>query len=507
MKLTGDLIYGFTGSLLSTRFDEPAPTPDCHREWWDLCCSTHKRVAIAAPRGHAKSTAITKAYTLASVLFRDRKFGLVISDTYQQAVLFLGEIKRELEANKDLTELFGIKYPFLTDRENDIIVEFTDGEQFRLIALGSEQKVRGLLWDGRRPDFIVCDDMENDEIVMNPERRDKFKQWFTNALLPCMSEKGIIRIVGTILHLDSLLERFMPKDRDKNSEVGDLSVKMIKPINGWYGVRYAAHGPNATFEKVLWPIKWTEKRLTEIQTMFEGQGNPEGYYQEYLNRPIDPKNAYFRKDDFTEFEKADTERSWEHCPSYLSVDLAFTTKEKRDWCAFGIGTTDDRGMLYLRHVIRERMDSKDVVDTIIRLHKVYGFNTLLVGKGALEKAIGPFLRESLSNAKLFVDIQAIPEIVDKRQRGQSIRARMRAGGVKFDKRRNWYSDFEQELLEFDRGPHDDQVDMMSLFGMFLDSILLAPSPAELREELWQEEHPEWRDQSPDMSGKSAITGY
>jgi len=88
MKLTADLIYGFAGSLLSSRYDEPAPTPQCHREWWELCCSDYKRVAIAAPRGHAKSTAITKSYTLASVLFRDRQFVLVVSDTYKQAVLF-----------------------------------------------------------------------------------------------------------------------------------------------------------------------------------------------------------------------------------------------------------------------------------------------------------------------------------------------------------------------------------------------------------------------------------
>lgn len=55
MQLTENLVYGFTGSLLSSRFDEPAPTPDCHREWWKLCCSKYKRVAIAAPRGQMAS--------------------------------------------------------------------------------------------------------------------------------------------------------------------------------------------------------------------------------------------------------------------------------------------------------------------------------------------------------------------------------------------------------------------------------------------------------------------
>ena len=61
-----------------------------------------------------------------------------------------------------------------------------------------------------RPGLIVGDDMENDEIVMNKDRRLKFKRWFYGALLPCLSDRGKIRIVGTILHLDSLLENLMP---------------------------------------------------------------------------------------------------------------------------------------------------------------------------------------------------------------------------------------------------------------------------------------------------------
>jgi hypothetical protein len=160
------------------------------------CVAPHKRVAIAAPRGHAKSTAITKCYTLAATLFRTADYILIVSDTYNQACLFLGEIKRELIQNQDLVDLFELKKDedgntvLEMDRENDIIVAFKDGHQFRITALGSEQKVRGLLWNGRRPNLIVGDDLENDEIVMNPERRDKFKQWIQNALLPCLVRKG-----------------------------------------------------------------------------------------------------------------------------------------------------------------------------------------------------------------------------------------------------------------------------------------------------------------------------
>jgi predicted phage terminase large subunit-like protein len=108
------------------------------------------------------------------------------------------------------------------------------------------------------------------------------------------------------------------------------------------------------------------------------------------------------------------------------------------------------------------MDSKEIVDTILRLKQQYGFNILLIGKGALEKAIGPFLREAIRKENKFLHLEAIPEVVDKRMGAQSIRARMRAGGVKFDKSAPWYPEFESELLQFDRGQHDDQVEWLKL---------------------------------------------
>ena len=88
--------------------------------------------------------------------------------------MFLGQITQELQENNDIIDLFGIKrnengeVKFLKDSSTDIIVEFADGDKFRIIAKGSEQKLRGMLWDGARPDLIVCDDLKlkNHKYVM-----------------------------------------------------------------------------------------------------------------------------------------------------------------------------------------------------------------------------------------------------------------------------------------------------------------------------------------------------
>ena len=51
MKLTAATIEGFVGSVLSSRFDGLAKTPEFHRELWELCTGPERFVAIAAPRG------------------------------------------------------------------------------------------------------------------------------------------------------------------------------------------------------------------------------------------------------------------------------------------------------------------------------------------------------------------------------------------------------------------------------------------------------------------------
>ena len=54
---------------------------------------------------------------------------------------------------------------FEKDSSTDIIVHFNDGQKFRIIAKGSEQKLRGMLWDGARPDLIICDDILNGRVT------------------------------------------------------------------------------------------------------------------------------------------------------------------------------------------------------------------------------------------------------------------------------------------------------------------------------------------------------
>ena len=106
--LDAHTIHGFVQSCLQRKFDQPVATPKCHLEWWELCCGKYSQLAIAAPRRHAKSTAITFSYVLAALMFREHQFIIICSDTETQSSLFLGDIRQELLENEDLINLFGI---------------------------------------------------------------------------------------------------------------------------------------------------------------------------------------------------------------------------------------------------------------------------------------------------------------------------------------------------------------------------------------------------------------
>jgi len=185
MELNKATIEGFVKTVLSSKFEDASETPDFHKEAWEICCSKYPMVAVAAPRGHAKTTGVTVSYGLANLLFRKRKFMLLVSDTESQAMMFLGFFKEHLQDNPVLADLFNLKrnaegkVVFEKDTESDIIVEFKDGAKFRVIAKGAEQKLRGLIWAGSRPDIILCHE-KNTEIY-TPETGWIKNQDYPNA--------------------------------------------------------------------------------------------------------------------------------------------------------------------------------------------------------------------------------------------------------------------------------------------------------------------------------------
>lgn len=482
--LNDEVIESFVRLFLLLKYDNPQPIPSFHRSMWNLCASDEKFVAIAAPRGHAKSTAITHAYVMCEMLFRRASFCVIVSDTEAQAASFLGDIKAELLENDDIKGHFGIQ-KLLRDSETDVIVRFTDGHKCRLIAKGSEQKVRGLKWNNQRPDLVVGDDLENDELVANKDRRTKFRNWVQNALIPVGSDSCRFRFVGTVLHLDSWLNRTIENEH-------------------WATLKFRAC--DSDFSNILWPEKFPESRLKRIRSLYESEGNLDGWASEYMNDPVAEGERYFNDSDFLPISPEGRFAEMEYV---AAADFAISESERSDYTVIMVAGIDSSSCINIVDVRRGRWDSMRIIDELISVQQRYNPQVFVFETEKIDKAIGPFLERRMAQTGQFLTIHKIAPTKSKTARGQSIRAAMRSGNVRFDKDADWYEDLHAELHSITpagpKGTHDDMFDAFSYIGLGVKLYQEARTPKEIEEDDYFADY--WDSMVDSLSGRSAVTGY
>ena len=169
-----------------------------------------RKQAIAAPRGEAKSTVITLEFVVWCIVTGRKRYIPIISDAFEQAAPFLEAIKVELEGNPRLQA----DYPQHCGQGRvwnvGTVITASD---VKLQAFGAGKRMRGLWHGPHRPDLVILDDLENDELVRSPEQRDKLESWLLRTVLslgPADDSLDVI-YVGTILHYDSVLARTLRK--------------------------------------------------------------------------------------------------------------------------------------------------------------------------------------------------------------------------------------------------------------------------------------------------------
>lgn len=166
------------------------------------------RDAIAAPRGEAKTTIVVLLFVLWVVLYRKRHYVIVCMDAFEQAAESLEGIKVELEANPRLA----MDFPDDAGRgrvwKEGVALTRTD---VKIIAAGSGKRIRGRKHGPYRPDLFIGDDLENDENVREVRQRDKLQKWVERTVIPLGEADDSINIllIGTVLHIDSVLARFL----------------------------------------------------------------------------------------------------------------------------------------------------------------------------------------------------------------------------------------------------------------------------------------------------------
>lgn len=167
-----------------------------------------RKLALAAPRGEAKSTLVTQLFTLWCAVAAKKHYVVIVMDALDQALPMLEAIKAELDSNprlaQDFPETCGegrVWQQRVILTENHVKVE----------VFGSGKRLRGLRHGPHRPDLVLLDDLENDENVRSPVQRDKLEGWLKKTVLKLGAADDSLDLVyiGTLLHYDAVLARVL----------------------------------------------------------------------------------------------------------------------------------------------------------------------------------------------------------------------------------------------------------------------------------------------------------
>ena len=148
----------------------------------------NKKVFAAAKfaRDHAKSVECGLFIPLFLKCNNDLKTMLLVSKSYDNAAELLRPIKTELEYNQRLRNDFGAQDGAANWEDGKFTT--VDGVSFR--ALGAGQSPRGARNNEQRPDYILCDDIDSEEVCKNPARLGQLWEWVMGALFGSFSIKG-----------------------------------------------------------------------------------------------------------------------------------------------------------------------------------------------------------------------------------------------------------------------------------------------------------------------------
>jgi len=324
----------FNETYLPHYFKSASPT--FHRDMEELTETGEelgRPVAIAAPRNHAKSTRTTFARPLKKALYKEKKFVILIGNDESLARGMTASIRTELDCNQRLIHDFG-------DQRSEpwTYGNFVTKDGTRFWARGIEQRIRGEKHGPYRPDLVVVDDPEDDEMQRNPQRIKNLVNWVLEAVYPSLEpESMMLYWVGTMLSKKSALATVM-----KNPEwLSRIYKALDEPV--WDGEKL-----EFTSGVPIWPARFGLKKLSSIRRVIGSIA----FNKEYQNNPVDDeakvKEAWIKRVPFTEIDKA-------RLYNYQALDPSLGEHETSDFQGHATVAALSGGKLALRHAdIRRR---------------------------------------------------------------------------------------------------------------------------------------------------------
>src|SRR3546814_909997 len=134
---------------------------------------------------------------------------ILVSYSYDNAEKLLAPYRINLEANKRIVNDYGIQAKPGAWQSGNFITR--RGVAF--YAAGSGQTPRGTKNEEIRPDTLIIDDIDTDEVTRNPTRVREAWEWIEQALIPTVdiSEDYRILFCGNIIAKDCCITRAIEK--------------------------------------------------------------------------------------------------------------------------------------------------------------------------------------------------------------------------------------------------------------------------------------------------------
>ncbi|WP_256704035.1 phage terminase large subunit [Paenibacillus sp. FSL H8-0259] len=482
-----------------------ADAPAFHREICDIMddvsnVNTNDKVAVAAPRSHAKSTYLSKAFPLRELLYRKRKYGIIISETPTVSSGNLDWISLQLKHNAKLRRDFGpLLSPKQQENPKDNSSEFIaweraeDGTQHLLAkfeAASANQALRGRNWNGVRPDLIVCDDLEDIKSnAATPELRKKMKDWFSQTVVPLGDPKGkrtAFVYMGTTVHHEALLVDVLYNRSDFKSRVYRAIIEFPERMDLWEACRLVYKDPDRTKEdrareaRALYELNreemergcvvlWPEAQPIWTLMRWKWDNNAKAFNTEYMNNPVDEESMIFNPESFTYWDGGHLKETLSVYPRpadaefdvYMGVDFAMG-KARGDYSAIVVIARHKKtGTKYVIDAFGERIKPDAFLRVIVEKALRYQPNAIAAEAQAAQEFFVMQLKDALKAAG-YPSHTRVKEIYQRSRKGLRIEALMPAiesGEIQFSRK---HALLLEQFEMYPSGTHDDLPDALEM---------------------------------------------
>lgn len=420
-------------------------------------------LAIAAPRGEAKSTLVSQLFTLYCLVAQKKRYALIVMDSIDQAYPMLEAIKVELEFNQRLR----VDFPEIAGQGRvwQAATIVTKANQKVQVA-GSGKKLRGLRHGAYRPDLVVLDDIENDEQVRSPEQRDKLHDWLKKTVLPlgAAGDKLDVVYIGTILHYDSVLNRTLSSKAWKTAKFKALirqpdDMSLWDKWEGFYlnegeAVADAFYSQNKSAMDKGAVVSWAARPILTLMKIRARDGHAT-FDSEYQNDPLSSDDAMF----------ANALTYWTELPGELVYFGALDPSlgkagASRDPSAILVGGYHrETGKLYVIEAqVKKRLPDL-IIEDVIRMQKQYQCQRWFVETVQFQEFLKDELVKRSAQRGIPVPATATKPNTDKMLRIESLQPHMANGLILLHSSQ---ATLISQLRHFPKADHDDGPDALEM---------------------------------------------